>query len=115
MRPKREHYSADISTLVLAVLSDAPRHGYAIAREIERRSDSALRPGEGALYPALRGLEGEGFIEGQWEQAVSGPARKVYALTPEGTQELQKRMSSWRQYVRAVDRVMGGLPDGQPA
>jgi PadR family transcriptional regulator PadR len=115
MKPGREHSSANLSTLVLAVLMDAPRHGYAIAREIERRSESALSPGEGALYPALRGLEGEGLIEGHWEQAKGSPARKIYALTPEGIKELQKRTQSWRRYVRAVDTVLGGLPDGQPA
>ncbi len=115
MRAEREQSSVNLATLILGVLSDAPRHGYAIAREIERRSEAALRPGEGALYPALRGLEGDGFIEGRWEPAAGGPARKIYALTPGGTRELQKRTHSWHQYVQAVDRVMGGLPDGQPA
>jgi len=115
MRAEREQSSVNLATLILAVLAEAPSHGYAIAREIERRSEAALRLGEGALYPALRGLEGEGFIEGRWETAAGGPARKIYALTPDGAQELQKRTRSWRLYVRAVDRVMGGLPDGQPA
>ena len=44
-------------TLILAVLDEAPRHGYAIAREIERRSRDAFRLGEGSLYPTLRALE----------------------------------------------------------
>ena len=115
MRAEREQSSVNLATLILAVLSEAPCHGYAIAREIERRSESALRPGEGALYPALRGLEAEGFTEGLWEEIGSGPARKRYSLTPDGARELQKRTQSWRKYVQAVNRVMGGLTDAEPA
>ena len=71
-------------TLILAVLADGPRHGYAIAREIERRSDDALKMGEGALYPALRALERDGLLVSRWETMPSGPARRTYTLTPDG-------------------------------
>jgi len=109
MHAEREKTAVNAATLILAVLLEAPRHGYAIAREIERRSDQALSPGEGALYPALRGLENEGLIEGQWEEQASGPRRRVYALTQSGAKELQKRTHSWQKYVHSVNRVMGGV------
>jgi PadR family transcriptional regulator PadR len=38
--------------LILAVLSDNPRHGYAIAREIERRSARASSKAPGKPSPA---------------------------------------------------------------
>ena len=59
MPTDNELKKGSIQTLILAVLADGPRHGYAIAREIERRSVDALSFGEGALYPALRALERE--------------------------------------------------------
>lgn len=40
----RDPARGDVTTLILAVLVDGPLHGYAIAREVERRSaDSTLR------------------------------------------------------------------------
>ncbi len=107
-------------TLLLAVLAEGPRHGYAIAREIERRSDDALKMGEGSLYPTLRTLEGEGWIESRWEHPETGPARKVYVLTEAGRGELLRRARSWQRFSSAVDAVLGDavpnntLPEPQP-
>lgn len=98
----------DIPTLILAVLSEGACHGYAIVREVERRSKDLFRLREGSLYPALRGLEQERFIVGEWETQGGGPARKVYRLTPEGQAELAKRTSEWADYSAAIDLFIGG-------
>ena len=60
----KELLKGNTPTLILAVLETASRHGYGIAREIERRSDNALAFKEGTLYPALHALEREGLIVG---------------------------------------------------
>lgn len=96
----------DIPTLVLAVLAQGSCHGYAIAREVERRSNDILRLKEGSLYPALRGLEQDGFIEGSWEVQPSGPARKVYRITASGHAELSKRKQEWRAYETAFNELL---------
>jgi PadR family transcriptional regulator len=101
--------------LLLAVLAEGPRHGYAIAREVERRSREALSLGEGALYPALRALEREGLIVSRWEVQPSGPARRVYEITDAGRRKLEKQVTAWRKLVEAVGSVIGGVPHGQPA
>jgi PadR family transcriptional regulator PadR len=112
----RELLRGNTPTLILAVLAHGPRHGYAIAREIEGRSREALRLGEGSLYPALRALEADGLVSSQWEPQETGPARRVYALTEAGRAELARRTRSWRDFARAIDDVLGGIPDGtQPA
>jgi len=95
--------------LILAVLADQPAHGYAIAREVERRSNEALRMGEGALYPALRGLEREGFVVSRWEPQPTGASRRVYELTDDGRKHLKTQLEGWREFTRAVDNVIGGL------
>jgi PadR family transcriptional regulator PadR len=107
--------SGNLQGLILAVLEYAPLHGYGIAREIERRSADALSFGEGALYPALKTLEKEGFVEAAWDTANSGPARKVYRLTPSGTAELAKFKSSWFEYSKTIEKVLGGAPKTQTA
>jgi PadR family transcriptional regulator PadR len=103
--------SGNLAGLVLAVLNDAPLHGYGIAREIEAKSADALSFGEGTLYPALKILERDGFIVGRWDTASgSGPARKVYDITPEGKEELARIREAWIEYSRSVGLVLDAKP-----
>lgn len=123
MSDDQELKKGSTSTLILAVLADGPRHGYAIAREIERRSQDALKVGEGALYPALRALEREELVQSEWQTQDSGPARRVYTLTDAGRARLAASLSSWTRFSQAVNAVLGseldknsgGLPDAQLA
>ena len=103
-------------TLILAILESGPTHGYAIAREIERRSVGALALGEGSLYPALRALERDELVVSRWEPQPSGPARKVYELTDAGRSALIEREKSWREFTAAIESVLSGRkPNAQPA
>jgi DNA-binding PadR family transcriptional regulator len=104
----------DLPTLILAVLNDGPRHGYAIARSIGARSEGMLTAREGTLYPALRQLESEEFIESLWEHPVSGPARKVYHLTETGQAECARRVAAWQKYAAAFGAIVGGKINEQP-
>jgi len=109
----RELPKGDIPLLVLSVLTDAPRHGYAIAREIERLSDHSLTLREGALYPALRVLEQDGLVQSNWEVPASGPARKIYTLTEAGNAELVKRAEAWQRYARTIEHIITGGSNGE--
>ncbi len=115
MKKSSANQSGNLLGLILAVLETAPLHGYGIAREIETRSFDALSFGEGTLYPALRVLEQDGYVVSSWDTSGSGPARKVYRLTPEGTMELARVRDAWNQYSKAVGHVLGGLPITRPA
>ena len=117
MRQDHELKKGSIQTLILAVLVDGPRHGYAIAREIGRRSADALSFGEGALYPALRALEREELVLSRWEAQPSGPARRIYTLTDTGQAKLAAQVAAWRRFSGAVEMILGaqgGSPDVQP-
>lgn len=107
---QRELLKGNVPALILSVLNGGALHGYAIAREIERRSGGVLEWKEGTLYPALHALEKDGLIVAQWEEKERGPARKVYALTPEGEADLKRRSVMWSQFSRAVSDVLGLSP-----
>jgi PadR family transcriptional regulator PadR len=106
---KTESAKGHTATMILAVLDSGPLHGYAIAREIERRSDNLLTCQEGILYPTLRSLEREGLVLAQWEIQSSGPARKIYTLTEAGKGALAERTQAWRQLQQAMTGILGGL------
>lgn len=109
----RELLKGNTPTLVLAVLRDGPLHGYAIAREIERRGDNALRCKEGTLYPALHALEREGLIRGEM-RTEGGRERRVYVLTEAGTKALAARLQTWSRFAEAVDKIIAGDDDAEP-
>lgn len=113
MDMERELLKGNTPTLVLAIVRDGPLHGYAIAREIERRSGHSLKFKDGTLYPTLQTLESDGYLVSRWENPPSGPARKVYAITESGVQELARRTRSWLSFVQSVSDVLGG-EHGQP-
>jgi PadR family transcriptional regulator, regulatory protein PadR len=73
--------------LVLAVLADGPRPGYAIVEALWARVGGPLDLPTGAVYPALRRLERLGRLSGSW-RTVDGRQRRTYALTPAGRHAL---------------------------
>ena len=106
----RELPRNDIPIFILAVLESGDAHGYAIAREIDRRCEGDIVLRDGALYPALRTLEDDGLIVGEWQtQESGGPARKIYRLTDAGRSEATRRASLWRGYAKNVERILGNL------
>ncbi len=114
---ERELLRGNTPTLILAVLADAPRHGYAIVREINRRSNDALQFKQGTLYPALHALEHDGLIVGAWDTNEPRP-RKVYTLTEAGQAELARRLQAWQTFSRVmadVTRAGKGASHEEPA
>ncbi len=94
--------------MVLAVLRDGPSYGYAIAKEINRRSGDLLRLRQGTLYPALRNLETKGWIVGEWIVGEAARPRRVYTISDEGARLLGEMVSAWRGLAIALDGVFGG-------
>jgi len=76
------------AVLILISVAERPRHGYAIADDIE--SVTGARPGPGTLYGAITRLEKRGFIQ----PAPSDDNRTLYELTPEGRHALLARLEA---------------------
>lgn len=113
-RTQGEQLKGNRPTLILAVLQAGSLHGYAIARQIEQRGSGAFALGEGSLYPALRALERDGMVVGNWEIQAVGPARKTYALTDTGRTELARRIQAFRRFSASMETIFGGMPNAQP-
>jgi len=104
----RELLKGNVPTLVLSVLAAGPLHGYGIAREIGRLSESAIQLKEGTLYPVLHAMESEGLLDSDWVGEAEGRRSRVYRLTTEGLAELERRKAQWTMFSSAMDRVIEG-------
>ena len=92
-------------TLVLALLEERDRHGYELAKLIERRSDGALAFHVASLYPTLYRLERRGLIHGRWVERAGARRRRFYRLTPDGRRTLEAQRRSWKVFFTALNRV----------
>jgi transcriptional regulator len=96
-----------IEMLVLALLEERPRHGYEIGKLIEARSGGRLTFALPSLYPSLLRLENRGWIKGRWVEKTGQRTRCFYRLTAEGRRVLARQQETWREYVAAVNGVLG--------
>ena len=96
-----------LDMLILRTLLFGAAHGHAIAKHIQRTSDSVLQVEHGSLYPALHRLEREGWIASKWEKAKDRNREfKYYRLTATGKKQLAAQESKWKQIAGAIARVM---------
>jgi PadR family transcriptional regulator PadR len=111
---QRELNSGTAALVLLGVLGHAPEpmYGYQIVKHIERISSEVPMMKHGALYPVLRSLEGNGFLESRVEPSVSGPPRRYYSITDAGRQTLRGWVEIWDQTKKFVNNVLEDVEHG---
>ena len=67
---------------VLLSLADGEKHGYAILKEVEARTDGTVRLSTGTLYGIIKRLLADGMIRAS--ATGSDERRTAYRLTPFG-------------------------------
>src|SRR5262249_26884149 len=95
-----------LDLLILKTLARGPLHGWGISRRIQLRSDDELAVGQGSLYPALYRLENQGWIAAQWKASDQGRSTKVYSLTRDGRQQLDRELATWKRLSSAVGLLL---------
>jgi DNA-binding PadR family transcriptional regulator len=72
---------------VLVALADGEKHGYAIIKEVARRTDGKVQLRAATLYTAIKRFVADGLIEESAERpdpALDDERRRYYRLTPRG-------------------------------
>jgi len=86
--PRKAGRRNDPGVLIMTSLASGAKHGYALARDIERFAGVTLGPG--TLYGAITVLEEHGLIE----PVGHDERRRPYRLTAVGRAELAKAVRS---------------------
>ncbi len=92
-----------LDSLVLSTVAQEPTYGYRItqqAREIVPVSESSL-------YPVLRRLQRDGYLE-TYDQAFMGRNRRYYKITQAGVDALEQYRTQWVEYRDKIDVVLLG-------
>lgn len=95
-----------LDALVLAVIAEHPTHGYAILAALKLRTGGAVDLEGGTLYPTLRRLESLDLIRSDWCEG-DGRRRRVYTIRDSGRRLLAEERSSWTDFVRALQPLLG--------
>ncbi|PWI57215.1 PadR family transcriptional regulator [Sulfoacidibacillus thermotolerans] len=88
-----------LPAFLLLLIAKRPAHGGALMTELgELLPDWTID--SGGVYRVLRDMEEHGLLHSAWDTPDGGPPRRIYMLTSEGRQELER----WREDILARKR-----------
>ncbi len=87
---------------VLSQLTKNDMYGYELTESISKEMKIAT----GTLYPILRRLKEENYVETYLVESESGPARKYYHLTDAGKKYQEESKKEWLSFIEAVNALI---------
>lgn len=99
-------YKGSLSTIILKLLEENGRmYGYEITQRVKQLTNGELVINEGALYPALHKLEGEGALTVTIE-SFGNRMRKYYAITKVGKQVTIDRIAEFEAFLENMTLLL---------
>lgn len=86
---------------VLSIISDEEAYPSDIIKKLKK---SKLIVVEGTLYPLLSRLKNAELLHYTWKESKSGPPRKYYHITKEGSAFLDELLDTWNELNHAVNQ-----------
>jgi DNA-binding PadR family transcriptional regulator len=108
MRVAKMLASGDLQLIILALLSEKPRYGYEIIKQIEEHSSGMYSPSPGMVYPALTYLEETGYAASESEGT-----KRLYKITETGTAHFNKNRASVEETLDQLARFGKKMADFQ--
>lgn len=103
---QKKLYRGALSTIILSLLKEeGEMYGYEIVQQVKKRTKGEFSITEGALYPALHKLEGQGAISVDYRQH-NNRTRKYYRLTETGAQEEAQLQAELLSFVRNMELLL---------
>lgn len=92
--------------LILAVLAEAPLHGYGLIKAVEERSRSGVLLDPANLYRVLRRMSGLDWIRQTEDSGES--RRRTYEIAPDGRAVLRAELSRLARLLDQAGPVAAG-------
>ncbi|HVE44736.1 MAG TPA: PadR family transcriptional regulator [Gammaproteobacteria bacterium] len=87
---------------VLALLAKRDCYGFELVDTISNHVDIS----EGTIYPLLRRLTQENYVETYLQESPSGPPRKYYHMTPHGKVFTENLIKEWNQFHKKINQLI---------
>lgn len=87
--------AALLDALVLSTVAKESTYGYKITQDVRAVMDVS----ESTLYPVLRRLQKEGYLE-TFDREFAGRNRRYYRITQAGGAQLAQYREEWRAYAQ---------------
>ena len=87
---------------MLSLLIDKDRYGYELVEEISGHIDIS----EGTIYPLLRRLKNDGYVDTYLQESQTGPPRKYYKLTDVGKSSQDLQYKEWVDFTESVNNIL---------
>lgn len=95
-----------LDLLILRALELAPMHGIGVADRIHQVTRGAIVVKPGSLFPALRRLEQQGWITGEWGPSENNRRARYYTLTKSGRAQLAEEKRNWYRMTSAMNWML---------
>lgn len=91
---------------ILRILADSDLYGYAISKEIFKRSNNVYSIKETTLYSAFNRLQKNGFVSTYSGDETQGRQRTYLTITDKGRKYLEEKAIEWQITKELVDAFM---------
>ena len=95
-----------LDMLILKTVALQPLHGYGVGLRIEQISKGVFQVNAGSLFPALRRLERQGLIRGEWRASENNRRARYYSLSEAGRKHLKNEAREWQNQSAAIARIL---------
>ncbi|MDY0290018.1 MAG: PadR family transcriptional regulator [Sphaerochaeta sp.] len=91
---------------LLLLLFEKEGYGYGLIEQLEQFGFKAEELNIGSLYRSLRKLEEQTLVSSLWEEASTGPKRRVYTITERGKEELHNWIPILKQRKTRIEHLI---------
>ena len=95
-----------LDLLILKALELEAMHGIGVANRIEQVTRGAFVVKPGSLFPALRRLEQQGWVSGEWGPSENNRRARFYTLTKSGRAQLAEEKRNWYRTISAMNWML---------
>ncbi len=99
---------AVLPLLVLHLIKDQESYGNQMMESISEATAGVLSVNPNTMYPLLRQLESDGFIEGRWEHPERR-SRRYYSLTKAGKVEYERIRGEVRPLLETIAQSLTSI------
>jgi Predicted transcriptional regulators len=88
-----------LELVVLLTIAKTDKYGYELVSEVSKIIDV----NEGTIYPLLKRLTNDRYLETYLTESTEGPPRKYYHLTKNGEFYMKNLLAEWKKFVKDVN------------